>query len=107
MATSSFNTAKPTWYLYLVRCVDGSLYAGISLDPQRRCHEHNQQRSRASRYVWARRPAQLVWNKPVASHSEALKLEIKLKRLSKAQKEQLIIEDKVWTTFYAPLKTAP
>lgn len=102
--------AEPTvkqWHIYLVRCADGSLYAGVSIDPVRRCIEHNQQRSRASRYVWARRPANLVWQRAVANHSQALQLEIKLKRLTKAKKEQLLQLDTNWHTLLAPLKTAP
>lgn len=96
-----------SWHLYLMRCVDGSLYAGISLHPQRRCIEHNQQRSRASRYVWARRPAELVWQRPVANHSQALQLEIRLKRLTKAKKEQLLEQEDNWLALLAQLKTAP
>lgn len=95
------------WYLYMLRCSDGSLYTGISLDPERRCMEHNQQRSRASRYVWARRPAQLVWQRPVANQPLALQLEHRLKRQTKARKEQLLLEDEVWQILLATIKTAP
>ena len=95
------------WHLYLMRCADGSLYAGISLDPERRCVEHNQQRSRASRYVWARRPAHLVWARAVASQSHALKLEVRLKRLTKTKKEQLLQQDSDWQALQAQIKTAP
>lgn len=95
------------WHIYLLRCVDGSLYAGISLDPERRCLEHNQQRSRASRYVWARRPARLVWQRSVVNQSHALKLEVRLKRLTKAKKEQLLQHDEGWISLQDQLKTAP
>lgn len=95
------------WYLYMLRCRDGSLYTGISLDPARRCLEHNQQRSRASRYVWTRRPAQLVWQRPVANQSVALRLEYRLKRLTKVRKEQLLREDGAWQILQATIKTAP
>lgn len=84
------------WYLYLLRCRDNSLYGGITLDPDRRCHEHNEVRGRASRYVWARRPATLVWLQPVAGKSVALKLEYRLKRLPRKQKEQLLIRPESW-----------
>ncbi len=100
---------RPTssWSLYLLRCRDGSLYAGISLDPVRRCMEHNQQASRASRYVWSRRPAELVWQRTVASQSQALQLEYRLKRLSKAAKERLLQDDSGWMALQAKIKTAP
>lgn len=97
----------PPWYIYLLRCRDGSLYTGISLDPQRRCIEHNRQRYRASRYVWSRRPAHLVWQRPLASQSLALQLEARLKRLSKARKEQLLTQESSWQALLAALKTAP
>ncbi|WMC09936.1 GIY-YIG nuclease family protein [Oceanimonas pelagia] len=84
------------WHLYLLRCRDNSLYGGISLEPERRCHEHNQMRSRASRYVWARRPAVLVWHQPVADRATALKLEYRLKRLPRKQKEQLLARPHRW-----------
>lgn len=95
------------WHLYLLRCSDGSLYTGISVDPERRCMEHNQQLSRASRYVWARRPAQLIWQRPVANQTLALQLEYRLKRLTKTRKEQLLQEDKAWLALQATIKTAP
>ncbi len=100
------NPASP-WYLYLLRCRDGSFYAGISLDPERRCREHNQQASRASRYVWSRRPAELVWQRTVASQSVALQLEYRLKRLSKTHKERLLQDDHGWMALQAKIKTAP
>lgn len=99
--------AALSWHLYLLRCADGSLYTGISLDPLRRCQEHNQQRSRASRYVWARRPAHLVWCQKVASHSVALQLERRLKRLPKLKKEQLLLEESIWLELQAQITTAP
>lgn len=95
------------WYLYLLRCKDGSLYAGISVAPERRCIEHNQQRSRASRYVWARRPAHIVWQRSVANQSMALKLEVRLKRLNKTRKERLLVEESMWQTLLSEIKTAP
>lgn len=84
------------WYLYLLRCRDGSFYGGISLDPLRRCHEHNQVPRLASRYVWSRRPATLVWQQPVTDRSTALRLEYRLKRLSRKQKEQLLHAPSEW-----------
>ena len=100
------NPESP-WHLYLLRCRDGSLYAGITLDPERRCKEHNQQASRASRYVWSRRPAELVWQRPVVSQSVALQLEYRLKKLSKVEKERLLQDDHGWLALQAQIKTAP
>lgn len=95
------------WHVYLLRCNDGSLYTGISLDPERRCMEHNQQISHASRYVWARRPALLVWQRTVADQSLALQLEYRLKRLTKVRKERLLQEENLWLELQVAIKTAP
>jgi putative endonuclease len=101
------DNPAPPWHLYLLRCRDGSFYAGISLDPVRRCKEHNQQVSRASRYVWSRRPAELVWQRTVASQSVALQLEYRLKKLSKVAKERLLQDDHGWVVLQTKIKTAP
>lgn len=103
----SAHAEPKIWQLYLLRCDDGSLYTGISLDPERRCKEHNLQVSRASRYVWARRPAHLVWQRTVANQSQALQLEYRLKRLPKARKERLLQEEHLWFELQAAIKTAP
>ncbi|WP_445400824.1 GIY-YIG nuclease family protein [Zobellella sp. An-6] len=90
------GSGADTWFVYLLRCRDHSLYAGITLDPERRCREHNRQRSQASRYVWARRPAMLAWQLAVADKNTALKLEYRLKRLTRKQKEQLLQDPEGW-----------
>ncbi|MDP5293776.1 GIY-YIG nuclease family protein [Oceanimonas sp. CHS3-5] len=84
------------WHLYLLRCRDDSLYGGITLEPERRCREHNELKARASRYVWSRRPAVLVWQQAVGDKSTALKLEYRLKRLPRKQKEQLLSRPESW-----------
>lgn len=107
MTVLSTLRSSQCWYIYLLRCRDNSLYTGISLDPKRRCQEHNQQASRAARYVWSRRPATLVWQRKVGSHSVALKLEYRLKRLSKTAKEALLVNEVHWQQLQAQIKTAP
>ncbi len=76
------------WYLYLVRCNDGSLYTGISTDVQRRIADH--QRNRGARRLRGRGPLELVYAQPVGSHGMALRLEHQVKRLSRAEKERLV-----------------
>ncbi|GAA3549332.1 GIY-YIG nuclease family protein [Zobellella aerophila] len=93
---SAPGSQSQNWFIYLLRCRDGSLYTGISLDPLRRCREHNRDARRASRYVWSRRPAVLVWQQPLTDKSLALRLERRLKRLSKARKEALLAAPERW-----------
>jgi len=76
------------WYLYLVRCNDGSLYTGISTDVQRRFDAHRQ--DRGARRLRGRGPLELVYSQAVGERSLALRLEHRVKRLSKAEKERLV-----------------
>ena len=74
-------------YVYLLRCADGSLYCGWTTDPARREREH--QAGTASRYTRSRRPVEIVWTRPCADRSEALREELRIKRLSHAAKLRL------------------
>ena len=76
------------WFVYLLRCADGSLYTGITKDVPRRLKQHNA--GTASRYTRSRLPAVLVHQEPQASHSHALKRELALKGLSRQEKESMI-----------------
>lgn len=78
------------WYVYMVRCNDGSLYTGIATDVSRRVSEHNNSDSLGAKYTRARRPVTLVYQETVASRSEAGQREYALRKLTKGQKEGLI-----------------
>ena len=77
-----------SWHIYLVRCSDGSLYCGITNDLARRIETHNQ--GLGARYTRSRLPVTLVWAAPVKSKSDACREEMRIKRLSKQEKELLI-----------------
>ena len=76
------------WHLYLVRCSDGSLYTGISTDVARRFDAH--QRNRGARRLRGRGPLQLVYSYPVGDLGLALRMEHRVKNLSKSEKEKLV-----------------
>lgn len=78
----------PSFYTYLARCSDGSLYAGYCKDPIEREAKHNE--GVASRYTRSRRPVVFVYKKKFKSKEEAMSWEGKIKRMSKAEKEKLI-----------------
>jgi putative endonuclease len=86
METSRGRSARPH-YAYLLRCADGTYYAGYTVDPVRRLRAHR--RGRASRYTRGRDPHRLVavWRCP--TQRAALALERVLKRLSHAAKRRL------------------
>ncbi|MFC2014602.1 GIY-YIG nuclease family protein [Chloroflexota bacterium] len=78
------------WHLYLVRCHDGSLYTGISTDVPRRFAEHQENKGTGAKYLRGRGPLVLVFQKKIGSRSLALGVESKVKKLSKARKEELV-----------------
>ena len=75
-------------FVYLLRCADGSLYCGWSTDPERRLDQH--QRGVASRYTRTRRPVELVWTREFTTRSEAMREEVRIKRLPARQKRELL-----------------
>ncbi len=79
-----------TWYLYVVRTVGGSLYAGISTDVGRRYREHASGSRKAARFLRANKPGELVFIRRIGSHSLALKAEYRFKQLSKRDKETIV-----------------
>ncbi len=75
-------------YVYLLRCRDGSLYAGAAKDLALRVAMHRA--GKASRYTRSRLPVELAWWREVAGWGEALRAELRLKRLDRAAKEELL-----------------
>ena len=79
----------PQWFVYLLRCRDGSLYCGITTDVKRRVSEHNS--GKGARYIVpARRPVKCVWKQKAEDHSAALKLEYRIKQWKPEAKEALV-----------------
>ncbi len=76
------------WFVYVLRCADGTLYTGITTDVARRTKQHNA--GTASRYTRSRCPVKLVYQEPQRSQSLALKRESAIKRLTRRQKLALI-----------------
>ncbi|MBP1127922.1 MULTISPECIES: GIY-YIG nuclease family protein [Pseudomonas] len=78
--------AKP-WYVYLVRAANGSLYCGISNDPQRRFSMH--QSGKGARFFLSSPAVALVYTEQCATKGEALRQERLIKKLKKSAKECL------------------
>ena len=82
------GTPTVRWWVYLVRCADGSLYTGITLDVARRVAQHNA--GRASKYTRSRRPVELVYRERQPDRGAALRREAAIKALTRRAKEALI-----------------
>ena len=78
------------WHVYMLRCADGSLYTGITTEPERRVAEHNA--GRASKYTRTRRPVAIVWLEPACDRGTASRREAAIKKLPRRAKEALVIE---------------
>lgn len=82
-----------TYWVYIVACRDGTYYTGIAIDVVRRLLEHNGTHgkpNKGARYTASRRPVSLVYAAPFPNRSDALKEEIRIKRMTRSQKHQLI-----------------
>lgn len=78
------------WYLYMVRCRDGTLYTGITTDVQRRLAEHQEGGPRAARYLRGKGPLELVYTMGAGDRAQASALEYRVKSLTRADKQSLI-----------------
>lgn len=76
------------YYVYLLKCSDGSLYCGITNDLENRMEVHKS--GKGSKYVRAHSPFELIYSEEHADKSAALKREIFIKNLPRKQKELLI-----------------
>ncbi len=80
------------WYLYMLRCGDGSLYTGITTDVPRRLRAHRQ--GVGAKYTRGRAPLELVYQERCGTHSQALRRELEVKSLHRSEKQALCREIK-------------
>lgn len=81
---------KAQYYAYLLRCADGSLYAGCTKDPEKRLRTHNS--GKGAKYTRSRLPVYMVYCEAFATKSEAMRREAQYKRMPKGDKESLVIQ---------------
>lgn len=77
-----------SWYVYILRCGDGTLYTGITDDVERRLAAHRA--GKGAKYTRGRGPLELVYTQEQPDKSAALRRELAIKKLPRGQKEQLI-----------------
>ena len=81
-----------TWYLYILRCRDGTLYTGITTDVDKRFEAHAA--GKGAKYTRGRGPLTLVYRETCGDHSAALKRELEIKKLTRQEKEALVTGDR-------------
>lgn len=77
------------YFVYIVKCADGTYYTGITNNLEKRMLSHNNSRLGA-KYTRARRPVELVYKEGCLSRSDAQKKEAVVKKLTRAEKERLV-----------------
>jgi uncharacterized protein (TIGR02453 family) len=86
-----------SWYVYLVRCADGTLYTGVTTDREARVRAHN--RGRGAAYTRSRLPVAIVHSEAAPSRGAALRRELAIKRLTRRDKEALVAGETTPTGF--------
>lgn len=76
------------WFVYILRCGDGSLYTGITTDVERRLAVHRS--GKGAKYTRSHLPVELVYTEECEDHSAALKRELEIKALPREEKLDLI-----------------
>lgn len=76
------------WFVYMLRCSNGSLYTGMTNDLEKRVAAHNA--GTGGKYTRAFRPVRLVWSQTMKTESRARKREAELKTWTKEKKENLL-----------------
>ena len=78
------------WFVYILRCSDGTLYTGSTDDVQRRLQVHNS--GKGAKYTRSRRPVEVVYTEETESYGASLKREFAIKQLTRQQKLRLIAD---------------
>lgn len=84
----SLNSEAKSWFVYIVRCSDNSLYTGIAIDVEARVTQHN--KGKGAKYTRSRSPVELVYTERLNQKGDALRREIVIKKLSSQQKRKLV-----------------
>ena len=77
-------------FTYILKCSDGSLYAGFTTDLEKRLKAHNS--GKGAKYTRGRLPVEYVFFQEFSTKEEAMQYEAKIKTLTRAEKEKIILE---------------
>ena len=80
------------WHVYLVRTHDGHLYTGIATDVDRRLEEHRSDAGKGAKYLRGRGPLELVYGRKLGDRALALRVEARLKRRPRTEKEAIVAD---------------
>ena len=81
---------QSNWLIYILECVDGSLYCGITNNLEKRLKQHKGEIKGGAKYTRSHWPCKLVYEEKSSSRKVALIRELEIKKMSKSQKIKLI-----------------
>ena len=84
--------SNDSWFVYLLRCSDGSFYTGVTKDLERRVRQHNGEIMGGANYTQARRPVALAWYEACQNRSFAQQREHSVRRLPRLEKQRLALK---------------
>lgn len=90
------------WSLYIIRTAHNHLYTGITTDVARRLHQH--QTGKGAKALRGKGELRLAFSQPLGDRSLALRLEYRIKQLTRAQKEQLIADEAAFAALLERVK---
>lgn len=76
------------WYVYIILCSDGSLYTGITTDPERRFRQHAA--GSGAKYFRGRKPSKIVYQEGLHTRSSAGRREMQIKGMTREGKAALV-----------------
>ncbi len=90
------------WSLYIIRTAHNQLYTGITTNVARRLNQH--QSGKGAKALRGKGELRLAFSQPLGDRSLALRLEYRIKQLTRAQKERLIIDEAAFAALLASVK---
>lgn len=92
------------YFVYILKCFDETFYTWITTDLKRREKEHNGEKKWWAKYTLSRRPVEIVYFEIFENRSLASKREAEIKKMSRKQKLQIILEKMKKNELYEKLK---
>ena len=83
-------TQTKKWYVYVLRCGDGSLYTGVTTDVTSRVRVHNA--GKGAKYTRSHLPVELAYSEAAEDRSTALQREAEIEKLPRKEKRELIFQ---------------
>ena len=79
------------YYFYILRCLDDSLYCGMTKNLTNRLREHNSDGERGAKYLRGKKPVSIVYSEKYLDIKAAMNRELEVKKWPKAKKEALVL----------------